>query len=227
MWQTLQASTSQISTTPIGYNTKKLPKSQFVTVTHGLRKTVKKRCFKCSIYSDIASSQAMANNHYKSAYPPVKCPSCSMLFNSPNALRRHKYKHLPMNFPCRSCGKTFPFESDLASHHLKHHRHPGHQCNHEVKGAICGKWYFSKSDLNKHTKTHSGKVYCCYECQYTTLDIRYLRAHCYAHSNTNVIDVKSCLNWMLNWNATLKSAKSNIMGWNKNISDGCEHYIMP
>ena len=122
----------------------------------------------------------MANKHYKSAHLPAKCLQCSMLYCNPNSLRRHKYKHLPMNFPYRSCGKIFPFESNLVSHCLKHWRHPGHQCNHEANGTVCGKWYFSKSDLNKHAWTHSGKVY---YCQYTTLDICYLRAHGYTHSD--------------------------------------------
>ena len=125
----------------------------------------------------------MANRHYRSNHPPMSCSECSMVFNNPNSLHQHKYKHLPMNFPCHLCGKSFPFESDLAGHRLKHRRHPGYQCNHKLNGTVCGKWYFSKSDLNKDAHMHSGKIYCCYECKYTTLNIRYLRAHHYTHSD--------------------------------------------
>ena len=57
---------------------------------------------------------------------------------------------------------------------LKHRCHPGHQCNHEANGGICGKWFFAKSDLNKHAKIHEGQIHQCYECGYTTLDKRYL-----------------------------------------------------
>ena len=130
--------------------------------------------------------------HYRSTHPPVSCPECSMVFNNPNSLRRHKYKHLPVNFPCCSCGKSFPFESDLAGHRLKHRQHPGYQCNHEVNSTVCGKWYFSKSDLNKHAHMHSGKIYCCYECKYTTLDIRYLCAHRYTHSDWLKFHCENC-----------------------------------
>ena len=106
---------------------------------------------------------------------------CEQFFNNPCSLRRHKYSHLELKFPCRSCSRSFPFESDLVNHHLKHQRHPGYQCNHQSEGTVCGKWFFAKSDLTRHIKTHSGKIHLCMECDYTTYDIRYLIAHRYTH----------------------------------------------
>ena len=171
---------------------KKELKSEFITVTHGLKKPQKHRCFKCNVCQSVFSSQGLANRHYRDTYPPVSCPECCIVFNNPNSLCQHKYKHLPMKFPCDSCGKSFPFESDLAGNCLKHRRHPGYQCNHKANGTMCGKWYFSKSDLKKHARMHSGKIYCCYECKYTTLDIRYLCAHCYTHSDRLKYHCKNC-----------------------------------
>ena len=131
----------------------------------------------------VTDSQALANKHYHKNHPPLKCPNCEQLFNNPCSLQRHKYSHLELKFPCRSCSRSFPFESDLINHRLKHRRHPGHQCNHQSKGTVCRKWFFVKSDLTKHIKTHSGNIHSCMECDYTTYDIRYLRAHMYTHSD--------------------------------------------
>ena len=140
----------------------------------------------------MSDSQASANNHYMSTHPPIKCSDCSKVFNNPNSLRRHTYSHtVSTKYPCHTCGKVFPFESDLFYHRFKHRCNPGFMCNHEVNGGICGKWFFVKSDLTKHAKTHSGTVYSCYECDYTTLGMRYLRAHRYNRTQIkNVIDVK-------------------------------------
>ena len=107
----------------------------------------------------------------------------AIFFNNPCSLHRHRYSHLELKFPCRSCRRCYPFESDLANHCLKHRRYPGHQCNHQSEGTVCRKWFFVKSDLNKHIKIHSGKIHSCLECNYTTYDIRYLYAHRYTHSD--------------------------------------------
>ena len=79
---------------------KKELKSEFITVTHGLKKQRKQCCFKCNICHCICTSQALANKHYKSNHPPVSCPECRMVFTNPISLCCHKYKHQPLNFPC-------------------------------------------------------------------------------------------------------------------------------
>ena len=115
-----------------------------------------------------------------------------MFFSNPCSLHHHKYTHMDKKFSCRNCNKLFLFESDLASHRLKHHRHLGFQCSHIQNGSVCGKWYFAKSDLAKHARTHSRKVYSCYECDYIMIDIRYLRAHRYTHSDKMRYICKNC-----------------------------------
>ena len=167
-------------------------KLRFITVTHGLKKSKKHRKFHCKLCQHVTDSQASANKHYKENHPPVCCNKCNMLFSNPCSLRHHKYTHLEKKFSCRNCNKLFPFESDLASHRLKHRRHPGFQCSHNQNGSVCGKWYFAKSDLAKHAHTHSGKVYSCYECDYTMIDICYLRAHRYTHSDKLRYKCKKC-----------------------------------
>ena len=172
---------------------KKSTKLEFVTVTHGIRKVKKKCKYKCNICSVMSDTQASANNHYRSTHPPIKCSGCTKVYNNPNSLRRHTYLHtVSIKYTCHTCGKIFPFESDLSYHRLKHRRNPGFMCNHEVNGGICGKWFFARSDLTKHTKTHSGTVYSCYECDYTTLDKRYLRAHRYTHSDKERYRCETC-----------------------------------
>ena len=206
--------------------------SEFVMVTHGLRKPKKTRHFKCPVCNMVTDSQALVSKHYRKNHPPVKCTICDQMFNNPCSLRRHRYTHKDLKYPCRSCNKSFPFKSNLVNHHLKHRRHPGYQCNHQEKGAICGKWYFAKSDLTKHLKTHSGKVYSCLECNYTTYDIRYLRAHRYTHSDkerymcqkcekrykhhTQLIRHKAiCLQSFTSCEQTVNSKFLNILGINQ------------
>ena len=171
---------------------KRVSKSEFITVTHGIRKTKKVRRFRCKLCSVITESQAAANKHYRTNHPPIKCPDCDAIFNNPNSLRRHKYTHLDMNYPCRTCSKHYPFNSDLADHRLKHRRNPGFMCNHDVDGVICGKWFFASSDLTKHAKTHHEIIYSCYECSYTMIDVRYLRAHRYTHSDKERYKCTKC-----------------------------------
>ena len=148
----------------------KPPKSQFITVTHGIRKQKWIRHYKCKICEVVSDSQAAANPHYRATHPALNCPYCTQTFNNPRSLRRHRYNHKELWFPCRSCSKSFAFKSDLNNHRLKHQQHPGHQCNHRVDSGICGKWFFVKSDLNKHAKIHNGNIHQCFECGYTTLD---------------------------------------------------------
>ena len=167
-------------------------KPRFVTVTHGLKKSKKHHKFHCKLCQHVADSQASANKHYKENHPPVSCNNCNMLFSNPCSLRRHKYTHIEKKFSRRNCNKLFPFESDLASHRLKHRRHPGFQCSHNQNGNVCGKWYFAKSDLAKHARTHSGEIYSCYECDYMMIDVCYLRAHRYTHSDKLRYKCKNC-----------------------------------
>ena len=168
------------------------PKSEFVTKQYGIIKCKKARKITCPMCKHGAYSQADANKHYHLSHPPIKCSKCPQLFNNPCSLRRHFYSHQDRNFPCRNCGKNFPFESDLAAHCMKYRRHPGYMCNHDIDGKICGKWYFSRSDLTKHALTHTGKVHECLECGFTTLDKRYLRAHLYTHWDKMRYKCKNC-----------------------------------
>ena len=72
---------------------KKSTKSEFVTVTHGLRKLKKKWKYQCNICSVMSDTQASTNNHYRSNHPPIKCSGCPKVFNNLNSPRRHKYCH--------------------------------------------------------------------------------------------------------------------------------------
>ena len=115
------------------------------------------------------------------------------MFNNPCSLRHHFYSHMKEEpHTCRNCGRNFAFESDLSAHRLKYRRHPSFMCNNDINGKVCGKWFFAKSDLTKHALTHSGKVHRCMECDFTTLDKRYLKAHIYMHSDRMKYSCNNC-----------------------------------
>ena len=190
-WPAIPTNDMDESTSAIKTGPKKI-KSEFVTITHGVRK-VKKIChFKCQLCKVVSSSQAEPNKHYRSNHPPLSCSQCSLTFSNLCSLRRHRYSPISLKFFCRFCEKGYTFESDLNNHKLKHQRHPGYQCNQVNNGRICGKWYFAKGDLTKHLKIHSGIVHQCYECNYTTYDIRYLRAHWYTHLDREKYRCPNC-----------------------------------
>ena len=168
------------------------PKSEFVTKEYGIIKRKKARKITCPMCKHGAYSQAEANRHYRLSHPPIKCSKFPQVFNNPCSLRRHFYYHQEQRFLCRNCGRSFPFESDLAAHHMKYRRHPGYMCNHDVNDKICGKFFFSKSDLTKYALTHTGKVHECLECGFTTLDKRYLCAHLYTHSDKLRYTCENC-----------------------------------
>ena len=112
--------------------TGKKKKKEFVTVTHGLRKTKKVWRYTCKECKYSTDSQAGANKHYQKNHPPVSCSECNHEFNNPSSLRCHSYTHKTMKYHCRICNQFFAFDSDLSNHKLKHRRHPGHQCQHEL-----------------------------------------------------------------------------------------------
>ena len=129
----------------------------------------------------MTTSQSEANWHYKENHPKLPWPHCSRTFNKPSSRQRHMYSHGELNFPCTRCRKWFPFESALSNHPIIHRRHPTQKCNADPEN--CDKWFYTVGDLNKHLKTHLKKVHQCYECNYTTYDPCYMKAHQYTHSS--------------------------------------------
>ena len=159
-------------------------KQEFVAQEFRLLKRKKRHKLSCPMCKHPSYSQAEANHHYRTNHPPLKCSKCDLLFNNPCSLRHHFYSHTKEEpLTCHNCGRNFAFESDLSAHRLKYGRHPRFMCNHDDNGKVCGKWFFAKSDLTKHTLIHSGKIHRCMECDFTTLDKRYLKAHIYTHSD--------------------------------------------
>ena len=168
-------------------------KPEFVTQQFGIIKRKKKRKISCPLCKHPAYSQAEANLHYRTTHPPLKCSRCDQMFNNPCSLRRHFYSHTKEELhTCRNCGCNFAFESNLSAHRLKYRCHPGFMCISDINGKVCGKWFFAKSDLTKHALTHSGKIHRCMECDFTTLDKRYLKAHIYTHSDRMKYSCSKC-----------------------------------
>ena len=60
------------------------------------------------------------NNHHRKQHPPVTCDVCGKLYDTPNSLIRHSYRHLDRQHKCKDCEQSFHFKSELTSHSMKH-----------------------------------------------------------------------------------------------------------
>ena len=62
--------------------------------------------------------------HFIANHRKVQCDICAKSFNTPGALRKHRYTHMEekSQYKCRTCSKIFPFESQLKSHRHMHRR---------------------------------------------------------------------------------------------------------
>ena len=56
----------------------------------------------------------------------------------------------------------------------------------------CQKTFKSKSELNKHVVSHSGKTWNCQKCKYFTNDPRNLRAHMHLHGPSSRYPCENC-----------------------------------
>ena len=75
------------------------------------------------------------------------------------------YVHDPDKpYQCEDCQQTFSFESELASHRMKHRTSPSFKCMFHN----CGKEFRRMSELNSHVVVHSGRMYNCKKCNYSS-----------------------------------------------------------
>ena len=149
-------------------------------------KTKKFRCEACEFtgYSHVSVSI-----HYAASHPPCYCSVCGKVYANPNALAHHMYIHDPDKpYQCEDCDQTFSFESELASHRMKHRTNPSFTCMFHK----CGKQFRHMSELNAHMVVHSGRLYNCKKCSYSTNNSRHLRDHQCSHSDEKKYKCKYC-----------------------------------
>ena len=152
-------------------------------------KNGKQRKHKCKFCDGVFDSLAEINTHHKDTHPPVKCPDCKELFNTPSTLARHVYKHRKLRFKCDQCGSSFPFASDRDLHLNTHRKIKSFRC----ANPKCDKAYFSQGELDKHAKTHDNVLWSCTMCDYSNADERNLKSHMRVHSELKKYLCTYCL----------------------------------
>ena len=115
----------------------------------------KVRYYSCKYCNKHFESIHYLNNHHKKRHPPVSCDVCGKLYDTPNSLIRHSYRHLDGQFKCKVCDQSFHFKSELNSHSMKHSTEHLH-CKQ------CDKSFIRNSDFNAHIDTHGEKWKCTY-----------------------------------------------------------------
>ena len=153
-------------------------KGEFKMKTIFIRHAKDPRTFKCSECDKRTMTLRELNAHYIANHRKVKCDICDKSFNTPGALRKHRYTHVEekSQHRCRTCNKIFPFESQLKSHRHVHCRNRNYIC----VSANCGKSFKHPRDLAAHAKSH-GEQHKCAHCNYSHSDIRNLKSHLRTH----------------------------------------------
>ena len=163
-------------------------KREFKTKTISIRRAKDPRTFKCECDKRTTTLREL-NAHYIANHRKVKCDNCDKRFNTPGALRKHRYTHVEekSQYRCRTCSKLFPFESQLKSHRHVHHRIRNYIC----ASANCGKSFKHPGDLAAHAKSH-GEQHKCAHCNYSHSDIRNLKSHLRTHMRNAPFTCKWC-----------------------------------
>ena len=157
-----------------------------------LRKYTRKRVYKCpypkcKVKHDNLSS---LNAHYRIKHPPLACSKCKKKFSTPSTVSQHFYNHGELKYSCHTCGKKYALKSQLTNHWISHKRIKDHICI----WPNCGKSYFSKGELIKHTKIHYKDSVFCHLCDYSMYDSRLLISHMRKHNKkVKNYECKNCV----------------------------------
>ncbi|XP_072937686.1 uncharacterized protein [Epargyreus clarus] len=129
----------------------------------------------------------------------VTCHNCNESFTSKVRLKFHMQFHETNTFltptgeyQCPECdGTQFPTESELFDHvHFKHDKQKRWQC--PVKD--CGKTFFLRATLTKHSRTHTDtRRYACETCGKRFLDKQTLDEHGVTHLQIKPFQCHICL----------------------------------
>ena len=146
----------------------------------------KVRYYSCTYCNKHFESIQYLNNHHRKRHPPVTCDVCGKLYDTPNSLIRHSYRHLDGQHKCKDCEQSFHFKSELTSHSMKHAMERLH-CKQ------CDRNFIRHSDLNAHIDTHGEKWKCTFPgCSKECADKRYLNTHMKVHSEELKYQCRKC-----------------------------------
>ncbi|CAG2224781.1 KRAB [Mytilus edulis] len=125
--------------------------------------------------------------------PLYLCTTCKRTFPDSNRLQYHvKYHHTVTEHNiCGICDKIFSCTNSLRRHALLHKESKeqdfAYNCNY------CSKRFWNKSDLQKHTRTHTGdKPFICKICQKAFARDGNLNVHMRKHTGEKPYECNSC-----------------------------------
>ena len=102
---------------PSGNTTRPPPPNKYKIRKFQIDKVKYYYCMYCNKHFE---SIHYLNKHHVKHHPPVSCDVCNRIFDTPNSLIRHSYRHLDGKFRCKDCKESFHFKSKLDSHSMKH-----------------------------------------------------------------------------------------------------------
>ena len=143
-------------------------------IVHQNSMTSKPKMMHCCFCEASFDSKNNLNNHHKAEHARVKCPDCTKVFPTPDALQCHRYLHKESHrFKCALCNKICAFKSDLDLHMAIHNNDRICHCTQDG----CNRDFKRKSDLTAHEVVHKGEDFMCEfpTCSYTNKDPRLVK----------------------------------------------------
>ena len=156
----------------------------------------KSKPFSCSLCGKTFSQSSNRNTHirrYHSKIDPVSCDVCQKVFKAPEFLKEHMYNmHDGKGYPCKECGQICRSKYYLETQHmLQHTGERPYACNY------CEKAFNRKTNLDVHTKWHSGVSYrrernhTCKFCQ-RPFTVNGLKKHMGSYNQTKNFRCNNC-----------------------------------
>ncbi|XP_050669158.1 zinc finger protein 595-like [Leptidea sinapis] len=147
--------------------------------------------------SDNSLSKVKKTKSRENASQIVTCHNCNESFSSKVRLKFHMQFHdktdllTPEGYSCKECSLTLATETELFDHvHFQHHKQKKWQCPVEE----CGKMFFLRATLTKHSRTHTDtRRYVCVTCGKRFLDKQTLDEHGVTHLQIKPFQCHICL----------------------------------